>query len=166
MATKSKQKKGRDGALSLLNVAIDGLNLAKEISSATPAKAVFGLVSVLLAMIKVRFFHSAEMYTRFTFVQDSMANEQDFVNLGLHCADICKALERGINEKKLDDLSQSLCEAINQLKTWVESAVHSLDGSLTPHMVAELSRRSEEGLPSRVGATRFPDLSIPEMIRT
>ena len=56
MATKSKQPNGRNGALSLLNVAIDGLNLAKEISSATPAKAVFGSVSVLLAMIKVRFF--------------------------------------------------------------------------------------------------------------
>ena len=56
MATKSKQPNGRNGTLSLLNVAIDGLNLAKEISSATPAKAVFGSVSVLLAMIKVRFF--------------------------------------------------------------------------------------------------------------
>ena len=57
MATpKSQQLKGRrDGALSTLNVTIEVLNLAKEMSSITPAKAVFGTVSALLTMIKVRF---------------------------------------------------------------------------------------------------------------
>ena len=44
-----------------------------------------------------------------------MINEQDYVELGLHCADICKALKRGVGEKKLEDLSQSVCDAINQL---------------------------------------------------
>jgi hypothetical protein len=56
MATISQRPKGRDGALSVLNAAIEALNLAKEISSITPAKAVFGSVSVLLAMIRARFF--------------------------------------------------------------------------------------------------------------
>jgi hypothetical protein len=51
----------------------------------------------------------------FTCIQDSMANELDYVELGLNCADICKALDRGMNRKKLGDLSQSVCEAINQL---------------------------------------------------
>ena len=55
MADGSKRPKGRDGVLSSLNVTIDGLNLAKELSSITPAKAVFGSVSILLTMIKVRF---------------------------------------------------------------------------------------------------------------
>ena len=41
--------------LSLLNAAIEAMNLAKEISSVTPAKAVFGSVSALLTMIRVRF---------------------------------------------------------------------------------------------------------------
>ena len=54
MDTKSEQLKGWDSALSSLNLAIEALNLAKEISSITPAKAVFGSVSVLLAMIRVR----------------------------------------------------------------------------------------------------------------
>ena len=45
-----------------------------------------------------------------------MANEQDYVELGLYCADICKALERGMGEKKLDELSRSVCDAINQLR--------------------------------------------------
>ena len=53
MTDKSQQPKGRDNVLSLLNVAIDILNLAKEVSSITPAKAVFGSVSVLLTMIRV-----------------------------------------------------------------------------------------------------------------
>ena len=51
----SKREKRRDDALSLLNAAVEAMNLAKEISSATPAKAIFGSVSVLLTMIMVRF---------------------------------------------------------------------------------------------------------------
>ena len=47
--------------------------------------------------------------------QDSMANETDYVELGIACADVCKALDRGMNGRKLDDLSQSVREAIEQL---------------------------------------------------
>ena len=54
MATKTQRPKGRDGVVSSLNMAIDGLNLAKELSSVTPAKAVFGSVGILLTMIRVR----------------------------------------------------------------------------------------------------------------
>jgi hypothetical protein len=57
-----------------------------------------------------------------------MINEQDYVELGLNCANICKALDRGTNGKRLDDLSGSVCEAINQLTTWVKLAVHSSNG--------------------------------------
>jgi len=55
MQAKSQRPKGRDGAISSLNMAIDGLNLAKEVASLTPAKAVFGSVSILLVMIRVCF---------------------------------------------------------------------------------------------------------------
>jgi hypothetical protein len=51
----SKRQKRRDNAISLLDAAIETMNLAKEISSVTPAKAVFGTVGVLLTMIRVRF---------------------------------------------------------------------------------------------------------------
>ena len=67
----------------------------------------------------------------FTCIQDSITNEQDYVEIGLGCADICRTLERGMNGKKLDDLSQSVREAINQLTTWVRPAIYRLDGSLT-----------------------------------
>ena len=43
----------RDATLSLLNAAVKAVNLAKELSSVTPVKAVFGTVSVILTMIRV-----------------------------------------------------------------------------------------------------------------
>ena len=52
-----------------------------------------------------------------------MVNELDYVELGLSCADICRALERGMNGKRLNDLNQSVCDAIGQLTTWVEPDV-------------------------------------------
>jgi hypothetical protein len=44
-----------------------------------------------------------------------MANKTDYVELGLACADVCGALDRGMNGKKLDDLGQSVRDAIAQL---------------------------------------------------
>jgi hypothetical protein len=49
----AKSQRRQDVTLSSLNVAIEAMNLAKEIVSITPAKAVFGSISVVLAMIKV-----------------------------------------------------------------------------------------------------------------
>ena len=53
MEAKSQQPKGRESKISTLNTAIEGLNLAKEVSGVMPAKAVFGSVSVILTMIRV-----------------------------------------------------------------------------------------------------------------
>jgi len=55
MSNKSQQPKEREGVISALNVAIEGMNLAKEISTIAPARAVFGSVNVVLTMIKVGF---------------------------------------------------------------------------------------------------------------
>jgi len=55
MKTTSQQSRGREGTISLLNAAIDAMNLAKEASGITPAKAAFGSAAVLLTMIKVCF---------------------------------------------------------------------------------------------------------------
>ena len=56
MDANSKRPKGRDGALSSLNVAIDSINLAKDIVDIAPARAAFGSVIALLTMIRVCFF--------------------------------------------------------------------------------------------------------------
>ena len=66
-----------------------------------------------------------------------MINKTDYVDLGLACADVCRALDRGMNGKKLDGLSQSVCEAINQLTMWVKPAMHILDSSPTILLITE-----------------------------
>ena len=121
----------QDNYLSMLNVAIEAMNLAKEAMSATPAKAVFGTVSILLTMIRVRFSPSPAVHSSLTCEQDTMSNKTDYVELGLACADVCEALNRGMNGKKLDDLSQSVRIAIKQLMTWVKPTTYSLSSSLT-----------------------------------
>jgi hypothetical protein len=51
-----------------------------------------------------------------------MVDNPDYVGLGLSCADVCRALGRGINGKRLEELSQSVYDATNQLTLWVEPA--------------------------------------------
>jgi len=46
-----------------------------------------------------------------------MINEADYVELGLACADVCAALDRGLGGKRLEELNTSVCDAINQLTT-------------------------------------------------
>ena len=45
-----------------------------------------------------------------------MANKADYVELGLACADVCATLKRGLDEKSEDDLTDSVREAIKQLR--------------------------------------------------
>jgi hypothetical protein len=56
MEADAQRQKRRANVLSSLNVAIEALNLAKEVSSITPAKVVFGSVSIIITMIRVGFF--------------------------------------------------------------------------------------------------------------
>lgn len=44
-----------------------------------------------------------------------MINYADYVELGLACVDVCTALGRRLNGKSLDNLNNSVCEAIKQL---------------------------------------------------
>ena len=74
-----------------------------------------------------------------------MANKSDYVELGLACADVCKALERGMNGKKLDDLSQSVREAIEQLTRLVNPRIHIMHDSFTA-----LDRRTVEEIQGRI----------------
>ena len=56
-------------------------------------------------------------YSRFTYNQDSMVNKIDYVELGLACADVCGALDRGMNGRRIDELNQPVFEAIGRLTT-------------------------------------------------
>jgi len=44
-----------------------------------------------------------------------MANKTDYVELGVACADVCRALDRGTDGRQLDELSRSAYNAIEQL---------------------------------------------------
>ena len=46
-----------------------------------------------------------------------MLNQLDYVELGLACVDVCRALDRGVNGRRVDELSQSVYEATEQLMT-------------------------------------------------
>ena len=94
-----------------------------------------------------------------------MANKTDYVEVGLACANVCRALDRGMNGKKLDDLSRSVCEAIAQLTTWVDPAMHYFDNSPTPLVVAEPLRRSRRRSPRRENGTYSPGLSMRRTIK-
>ena len=53
----------------------------------------------------------------FTFLQDSVIDEQDYVELGLSCADVSQALERGLEGRQMDELSRPMLGAIEKLTT-------------------------------------------------
>ena len=66
-----------------------------------------------------------------------MANKSDYVDLGLTCVDVCKALHEGMDGKGLDDLRPPVRKAIEKLTTWVTPAAPSFNRSLTMFLIAE-----------------------------
>ena len=56
MATKFQRQNGQESAVSSLNVTMNVLNFAKDVSEITPAKAAFGSAGFLLTTIRVGFF--------------------------------------------------------------------------------------------------------------
>ena len=139
MTTNPEQSKGRDGAVSMLNITIEDLKLAKETSSFTPAKDAFGSAGGILVMIKVRtFLLSAAVSFSFTFSQDSMANEPDYIDLALSCAEVCDALDQGLKGRRFDELDQLVLRAIWQLTTYVEISTQTPGGALTDVMIEGL----------------------------
>ena len=46
-----------------------------------------------------------------------MGNDQDCVDLGMLCVEVCDVLRRGTNGKRPDELSGSARNAIDRLKT-------------------------------------------------
>ena len=46
-----------------------------------------------------------------------MDNKDDYIDLGLSCADVCGVLDRGLNGKKSENLSESVHKAIEKLTT-------------------------------------------------
>ena len=115
MKAESQRPKEQEDAIETLNAAIRDTDLAEKASCIAPAKIVFGSAGTLLTLIRVRIPFLAKICSGFTYSQDATANEPDYVELGLLCTDICRALDQGTNGKKPDELSHSAHGAINQL---------------------------------------------------
>ena len=165
MASTSQRPEGRDGVLSTLDLIIQGLNLVKDTCGIPPAQAAFGSVSALLTMIRVNFSLLCDEFMSM-FVQDSMANDQDCVDLGLCCADVCKALDRGLTERQLNELSQSVLRAIEQLTTYVWPAICTLSNPLTEVSFAGPWPRSRGRLSIGVNDMRSLELSMRGATKT
>ena len=45
-----------------------------------------------------------------------MGNKDDYVGLALSCAEVCKALDRGLKGAESEELSKTAIEAIDRLK--------------------------------------------------
>ena len=166
MVINPKQSKGRDSALLALDVAIEGLNPAKEISTIVPARAVFSSASVLLPMIRVRpSRYPAATRFRFTLSQDSMANELDYIELGLSCAEVCETLDQGLKGRQLDELDQPVLGAIGQLAGYVGVSMRMLGGPLTGVTIAELWPRSRRRSSRSANVVRFLDSCTRRMTR-
>ena len=53
---------------------------------------------------------------RLKYSQDKIINEQDCVDLGILCANVCNALRQGTSGKTAEELSESVRNAINRLE--------------------------------------------------
>ena len=169
MMDNSQRQRGRGRGLSALNMTIDSLNLAKEATSTTPASPIIGSVATLLTMIRVCPFPFREEVLQAHTCQDTMANKQDYIDLGLSCANICKALERGMDGRELDELSKSVRDAIDELKAWVELAKHIFcspthhdhDCRTVAEIHEEVKKRSEQHGVFRFLHSRDDKAAIP-----
>jgi hypothetical protein len=118
MASKPQRQKEDDGAHSTLDAAIQDLTYAKDACGVPPAQVAFGSVSNLLVVTRVRPLPQfAVMEFRFTLIQGSVVDKQDYTELALFCVDICKTLDRGLSGRRLDELGKSVLASIEQLTT-------------------------------------------------
>ena len=117
MASTSQGKRGRDDDRPTLDADIQALNHAMGTCGISPARDAFDSASALLAAIRERSLLLPTDVLRAHLMQDSTANQEDLLDLGRSCVDICKALERGLEGRQQDELSPSMVNAIEQLTT-------------------------------------------------
>ena len=102
----------RDDGLLHLCLMIEHINLSKsEISG--PLEVFFSSTNTLLTMIRVSSFYSATS-SKFTYSQDSMAHERDYIELGLSCGGICDALERWVRQEGLNDTVRNVMDQLTR----------------------------------------------------
>jgi hypothetical protein len=117
MASTSQRPDRRDGALSTLDAFIQAFSLIKDTCGIPPAQIAFGSAVIVLTLIRVYPPPLCQDKLLIHVVQDTMVNDQEYVDLGLACADVCQALDRGLEGRRLEELTRSVLSAIRQLTT-------------------------------------------------
>ena len=117
MASEPQQSKRRNAVASVLDMFIQTLNDSKGSRGVPPAQAALESTCTLLTTMKMgsTSFLSGELVAHST--QRTTGKRDDFVDLGLSCADVCEALDRALDGKRSDDLSEPACKAIEKLTT-------------------------------------------------
>jgi len=144
-----------------LNAAIEAMNLAKELSSITPAKAVFGTVSVILAMIRVSLLLAcadqpqAEMHPGLDDQPGGLRRTGAGLRRCLYCP------RPGVEGEEIER-PQQLCVRGNQAaddvgRTGNTHFEHLIDDGFGP--IPGLSRVSKGRSSSRVNGTQSLDFS-------
>lgn len=111
----SQQLTGREGVLTTLDIFIQTLNIARDACGVPPAQVALGSASTLLTMIRVCLFLLREDNLLTSVVQDTIVNDQDYVELGQACAEVCQALYERLKGRRSDDLNQPVLRAIETL---------------------------------------------------
>ena len=60
-----------------------------------------------------------------------MANEADYVALGLTCAEVCTAIKEGMSGKRESELNEPVRKAIARLERWVKPEICVSHNSLS-----------------------------------
>ena len=77
-----------------------------------------------------------------------MANDQECVDLGVLCANVCHALRRGAGPRRKEELSEPVRNAIGRLERWVYPAMYTLRPStnrgLDHRTIQEIEQKMNE----------------------
>ena len=109
-----KWPKGHNVILSTLNVVIQGSNLVKDAGGTPPVQAL-GPASTIPATSLVYFPLLLKLNFRLVFIQHTMANDQNYIELGQACTDACHALYWELKGRQLNALNQPVLHAIRGL---------------------------------------------------
>jgi len=99
-----------------------------------------------------------------------MIDEVDCVGLGLACADVCMALDRGTKGRETNGFSRSALEAIEQLTVYVKPAemhlvhnllmYHAFDGRTAAEIQGKIVKRGKRNAITRLLRARKDEKSI------
>ena len=169
MASDSQRQEGHDSTLSRLNLAINTLTIAKDISTIAPAQAAFGAVCALLTILRV---------TVLLFCGDRLLTH---IYPGLHCQRrglrrVGIALRRYLqsyrsrDEREETGRTQSVRvrgdKSVDDVSsTRVQLEMYCLGDPLMTNFITGPLRRSGARPQNIAGAAAFPDFSIQRTTR-